>query len=240
MSNNLMSGYLLIPSLNRPARVQRLAESYVATSAEVPTLVLVDNNDPSLIEYFNLKLPLNWAIMLTQGVSMGDKVRAIWPIVSKLEFTMLANDDHVFKTDRWDVKVAAALRATNGMVSTADGWTDERNALPKGLTAWSGDLLRAVGYIFPKGLNHMFIDNIWRDIGLGAECWDVLDQVVVEHEHATRDEKWKDSTHLKSESFFHADAGRYMGWRNGSEYVQAIAAAKATVSPRLAFGLQPG
>lgn len=232
-----MSGYLIIPTLNRPKRLARLVESYLATQARVPTLVLIDSNDPSLIDYFNLKLPLNWAIVLTDGVSMGGKVQAVWPMINKADFVMLANDDHVFRTPGWDKICVDALK-TNAMVSTSDGWTDEKNTLPKGLTCWRGDLLRAVGYIFPKGLNHMFIDNVWRDIGLGANCWKVLDNVIVEHEHATRKEEWKDSTHNASEAFHAADAKRYMQWRNGGEYAKAVAA--ATGLSQRAFGPQPG
>jgi hypothetical protein len=218
-----VNGICLIPSYNRPKRLSRFFESYFDTNSEIGGLVLVDACDPACIEYFNLKTPSAWSIYLTGGRSMGDKCREAWRAATlPHDAVILLNDDHVLRTLEWDKRLMDQLNGRN-FISTSDGWrTNGKSTLPAGATAWSGPLLKAVGYIFPKGLNHMFIDNVWRDLGLATNCWQVDESIVVEHEHATRDQKFMDATHRQSESYHAADSARYMQWRNGGEFDEAV------------------
>ncbi len=155
---------------------------------------------------------------------MGDKVRELWGLYKDLEWVCLLNDDHVFPTKEWDKRLIYQLNGTN-FISCSDGWrTDGKRTLPAGATIWSGNLIRAVGYIYPPRLMHMFIDTLWMELGKYTGCWTLDESVVVEHEHATRKEEWKDDTHKKAESFYQDDLARYLEWRQGSEYSAAIRA----------------
>ena len=56
-----------------------------------------------------------------------------------------------------------------------------------GAIAWSGPLARAVGWIFPDGLNHIFHDDAWEALGRETACWQVHTEVMVKHLHEAKD-----------------------------------------------------
>lgn len=221
---------IIVPSRRRIERLKRFFQSAKETNTTSPITVLVDSRDylDNCDAYLNLEMDYMvgypWRTVVTSQESMGDKVREAWGIYKDLNWICLLNDDHVFRTKEWDKRLISQLDGTN-FLSCSDGWkTDGKKTLPAGATMWSGDLIRAVGYIFPNRLNHMFIDNVWMDLGKATGSWLLDESVVVEHEHATRMDEWKDDTHKKSESFLHGDGLRYVEWRDGGEKDLAIQA----------------
>jgi hypothetical protein len=70
--------------------------------------------------------------------------------------------------------------------------------LPVTATVWSMPLLEAIGWkIYPEGLAHLFIDNVWRDLGLATGCWKVVASAIVLHNHVLFGKAIEDSTHRK-------------------------------------------
>lgn len=190
---------ILLPSLNRPALLKKFFESYKATNATCPGLVLVDSEDFKKNEeaYIELDTPENWRIEDTgKAVSMGDKVRFIWPQVKDNQTIGLLNDDHFCITDEWDKKVDALLNGKN-MVSTNDGnWNFGSRVV--GLTAWSMPLLEAAGFpIFPRNLQHLCIDDVWKAVGESTGCWLETIKVDIHHRHAFKHEMEQDPTFQK-------------------------------------------
>ncbi len=190
---------ILLPSLNRPALLKRFFESYEATKASCRGLVLVDHADmeKNLEEYDKMALPDGWRLVDTgTAISMGDKTRFIWNEVKNEATIGLLNDDHFCVTEAWDKKVDALLNGTN-MVSTNDGnWNFGFRVT--GLTAWSMPLLEAAGFpIFPRNLQHLCIDDVWKAIGESTGCWLETNKIDIHHKHAFKNEMEKDSTFLK-------------------------------------------
>jgi hypothetical protein len=95
----------------------------------------------------------------------------------------------------WDVKLRDRLDGKN-FVSSNDRWMAPMKAATA--TAWSMPLLEALGWpIYPPGLQHLFIDDIFEAIGRGAGCWRICMDVVVEHRHVLNGRGAKDETHDK-------------------------------------------
>lgn len=191
-----MNGLILLPTLNRPVLLKRFIDSYVETKAEVPVWILVDETDKS---YDGISTPDQIKFINTgPAVTMGDKCRYVWDDVKKdiPEWTGLLNDDHVCITPEWDKKVEALIDGTN-MVSTNDGyWNFGTNVV--GCTAWSMPLLESAGFpIFPRNLQHYFIDNIWKAIGDATGCWTETMTVNIEHRHVFRGLMEADDTFRK-------------------------------------------
>ena len=49
--------------------------------------------------------------------------------------------------------------------------------------AMTSDIVRALGYMCPPTLTHLFVDNFWLSLGRTADCIRYLPDVVVEHMH---------------------------------------------------------
>jgi hypothetical protein len=91
------------------------------------------------------------------------------------------DDDHRPRTKGWDSQLLDALREMGtGIVYGNDLLQGERLPTAPALTA---DIVKALGYMGPPTLHHLYVDNFWRDLGSAAGCLRYLSGVVVEHMH---------------------------------------------------------
>lgn len=200
-----MNGLILLPTLNRVELLKNFVKSYVETHACTTVWVLVDDKDfeANKVEYEIIidSWPLTFFLLKTgDKITMGDKVRRAYPLISpEIKWIGLLNDDHYCVTPEWDKKVEAMIDGTN-MVSTNDGfWNFGFRVV--GLTAWSMPLLKAVGFpIFPDGLDHLYIDDIWKALGESTGCWIETMKINIEHRHVYAGKSPEDETFRKVNS----------------------------------------
>src|SRR5215469_15503466 len=138
----------LLPSRGRPANLARFFVAYRSTSGSTPGMVLVDCDDYAAhaADYARLDFPLGWFLRVTTGATQHDKIREVWDWVKDCAWLGLIGDDCVPITKHWDRGLVERLDGSN-IVSCEDGWQ-----APKRLgNCWimAGELVRAVGYIFP-------------------------------------------------------------------------------------------
>lgn len=188
-----MNGMILLPSLNRIELLKRFFKSFKDTESELPGLLLIDKGDfiSKQTQYQALELPKNWKLVETTGITMADKVQEVWNDFIDLDFVILLNDDHILKTKHWDKAIASQISGVN-IIGTNDGWQAPRRLA--GATAWSCKVLRTIGWMFPPGCKHLFIDSAWEFIGSKAGAIRILMDVMVEHDHAFKHGN-KDTTH---------------------------------------------
>lgn len=189
-----MNGTCLLPSLNRPHLAKNFFEFYHQAESKVPGLLIVDHNDPRKAEYITLELPKNWRLVLTDAVTMGDKVRSVWDEIKDLDYVMILNDDHEPVTPGWDEKILAHMNDHN-VVCTNDGWVAPHRIC--GAICFSGGILRALGYMFVPGLHHLFSDDSWQYLFGKAQCANLLMDVLVRHNHAYKNKDLQDETFIK-------------------------------------------
>lgn len=198
---HVKNGILLLPSLNRIELLKRFFKSYHENKWEMPGWLLVDKGDylSKQLEYQELDLPGNWLIKQTTGVTMGDKCRELWDSYKDMEYVAILNDDHVICTPQGDKTMIASLRE-NMILGSNDGPTPDKPWMaPRklaGITIWSGKVLRTVGYMFPPGLHHLYIDDVWEQLGGKCGAIQILMNVCVHHDHIFAG-RVKDDTHAK-------------------------------------------
>ncbi len=234
----------LLPSRRRIANLQRFFAAYNTTGGTTPGMVIVDHQDwaDNNEAYLQIEetLPVNWHFAQTAGETQGDKLRELWPVLEGCAWLGLIGDDCVPETPGWDQLLVHELDCWN-LVSCNDGWQ-----APKRLgNCWimSGPLVRAVGYIFPPGMHHLYVDNVWETIGNEAKCWSCRMDVMVRHLHVLKGEAEADETHDKvygeqyaaamaaggpREGLWPVDFAAFMDWCDGptSERDIAIDAAR--------------
>ncbi len=186
----------LLPTLNRTKLLRRFLKSVRDTETSTPGLIIVDENDweKNLSAYANIAqdLPKDWLFKVTKAVKMGDKVREVWDEVKDQPWINLLNDDHVIITKHWDKRLEAKLDGTN-FVTCQDNYRSPQKA--SGATMFSMKLLETVGFpIYPEGMKHLFIDDLWEHIGYHTGCWDIDHSVVIEHKNQLWTPQERDST----------------------------------------------
>ena len=189
-----MIGCWLLPSLNRPTELEKFLETYKDTESSTPIWVLVDDTDPSLDWYRQIKMPEGSQMIFTKAVTMGDKVREVWGRFKDFDYVGILNDDHRLKTKHWDQKVISQINGTN-VISTNDGWVAPNRIC--GAICFSGKALRTLGYMFLPGQQHLYSDDLWAVLFGKSGANRILMDVLVEHEHVYKNPAKKDQTSEK-------------------------------------------
>lgn len=210
----------LVPSRRRPQSLEKCFKAYRDTNTTSSGFVIIDKVDYSdnKFEYDKLRFPLGWNLEISNGETMGDKVREIFDVYKEYYKAIgLMGDDNIPVTDRWDAKIAESLEDYL-MVSTDDGWyakSDEFNDRKiAGGAVWRSDLLIEIGYLYPPGLQHCFIDDLWEDLGKETKCWHTRMDVLVRHDHIVKLNQEPDSTNRKQMEFKLGDEAIYKEWFN--------------------------
>ena len=128
------------------------------------------------------------------------------------------NDDMLFRTDGWDRVVADALSSGPGIVYGDDLIHGER--LPTSPFI-SREILAALGWYALPTCEHLYIDDAWRELGLGIDRLRFLPEMVVEHIHpAVGKAEWDDGyERANNKAIVDRDHAAYLAWRNGQDYL---------------------
>lgn len=185
-------------------------------------LVLIQKDDLADLAdaYQALELPLGWRFVATLGESQGDKIREVHPIIEGADWVGLIGDDQVVKTEAWDRKLMSHLTGWN-VVTCNDNWIFNAptkfwgNGRFAGSPIFSGDLVRALGWIFLPETHQIFLDDTWEELGHLTGCWTRVADVLVEHNHFENGRAPRDETYAKGyDHYARIDIGHWQHWRD--------------------------
>ena len=203
----------LLPSRKRPHNLKNFFTHYSTSRATTPGIVLIDQQDYSELknEYDQIQLPINWKIRTTSSVRMGDKVQEVLhEILKENNWVGLLSDDHIPRTPEWDIKIVNSLTGWN-FISTDDGIFAPQGPGPCGAICYSGELIRKLGWIFPKGIYHCFHDDIWEILGRSTGSWQIRMDVLVEHNNAAK-AGHQDETHRMGHDNYESQRQQFIRW----------------------------
>lgn len=177
-----MKGLWLLPTRRRLTKLQSFFDAAMTNGMTTPGVCLVQAKE--LVElkdgYAAIRKPDNWKILPTTGEGLADKVREVWSATKNLDWVGLGCDDLSPQSPAWDTTLLAAITGRN-IVTCNDG--QQGNLRMSGITVFSGGVLRAMGYMAAPYFWHTYLDNLWEDIGRGANCWTYIYSVLIAHAH---------------------------------------------------------
>jgi hypothetical protein len=180
----LKEGLWLLPTKGRIKELKRFLNAAREMGTGTPGMILVNQSemdaDPSYYHAIERFMLDDWSLLPVKAESYGDAIRAVWPRIRDKAWVGLLADDLIPATSTWDKALIARLHGWN-FVSSNDGWQAPHRM--HGAVVFSGDLLRAVGWLFPPKLRHVFHDDIWEGIGRDTGCWHQAMDVMVKHLH---------------------------------------------------------
>lgn len=192
---------VIVPSRGRPDAARELAASFTETcTADTGLVFAVDADDEALPGYYlagtrtavavapapsSMVLALNLVAKAYAGISPKIRPFAI----------AFMGDDHRPRTVGWDAAYLDTLRELGtGMVYGDDLYQGEGVPTQVAMTA---DIVRALGYMAPPQLVHLFVDNFWLSLGRRAECIRYRPDVVIEHMHPVAGKAGWDEGHKR-------------------------------------------
>jgi len=228
---------MIIPTRGRPHAVRQLAEAFsLACTADTCLLIAVDSDDPELPAYEEAVVSSREVfagIDLTVRPTPGNMATALnmavevalndYPDAKAFGFM---GDDHRPRTTSWDARYLETLVGTPGIVYGND--LIHGVNLPTQF-AVSGEVVRALKFMSPAGLRHMYIDNYWRDIGRLTKSLTYVSDVVVEHMHpvASKSEYDEGYERVNAPEVFAHDAAvyeKYMKERSDADVATILTA----------------
>ena len=194
---------LLLPTRGRPALVQRLFHSLVETTKQLDDLEVVlyiDADDRETQETFSPSLRIS-KVIGAPGQTMG-KMNARCYEASSGRYVMLVNDDVIFRTRSWDLRVLESFDSFgDGIALVYGNDLDQGGAVPT-FPIVSRVVCDVLGEICPSGYRNLHIEShlfdIFNQLGnLGHHRIRYLDDVLFEHMHYTLGKAAYDSTYRK-------------------------------------------
>jgi hypothetical protein len=223
---------VIVPSRGRPEAVDAMARAFEETCrANTALMFVVDDDDPARQEYFDA----------APGSGVSVRADVTTTMVSALNYAAIAavkapdapyaigfmGDDHRPRTVGWDTAYLDALRQLgSGIVYGDDLVQGERLPTQCAMTA---DVVRALGWMAPPTLRHMYVDNFWRDLGVQAGCLRFLRDVVVEHLHPVAGTAEMDAGYerVNAPEVYATDRAAYRDFCASGGFAAAVSAVRA-------------
>lgn len=215
---------VIVPSRGRPEATDEVAEAFADTcTADTALIFAIDGDDPMCRDYAPTGPDVIQAVVVQQSGTMVSALNTAALAVASTPDAPFAigfmGDDHRPQTTGWDQAYLDALREMKTGIVYGDDLLQGKN-LPT-QCAMTSDIVKALGYMAPPALSHLYVDNFWRDLGLAAGCLRYLPEVIIEHRHpvagkAEWDEGYK---RVNSAEMYRSDAQAYADY--GREQFEA-------------------
>lgn len=218
MTANLL---MIVPSRGRPHNVSELCEAWAATTTGAADLmVVVDADDPMLDEYgtANRTLLPHQQTVLPERLRLGPTLNAVAEAeAGRYRAVGFMGDDHRPRTVGWDARYLQALDDMGTGIVYGNDLLQGPN-LPTQV-AMTSDIVTTLGWICPPGMVHMWLDNVWLDLGQGIDRLRYLPDVIVEHMHYSAGKSGLDQGYVEvnAPEAFEQDRLRYEDWRRLSK-----------------------
>lgn len=171
---------VVVPTRGRPVNAKTLLEAWADTgTTRADLMFVVDDDDPCLSEYRSV-VPQRW-LTVGKRERLGPTLnREAMRWADTYEVVGFMGDDHVPRTDGWDLSVLYALRRPGVRVAYGnDLLQGERLATA---VFMHGDLISALGYMCPPHQIHLYLDDFWMLLGR-AVGMTYMPDTVIEHVH---------------------------------------------------------
>lgn len=193
---------VIVPSRGRPQNMLRLLNAWESTrrmsSVRAELWAVIDHDDPCRRDYeyllsdarpyFGIYIPAPPRTPI--GSLLNELARNLRWDVKRIGFM---GDDHLPQTGCWDGAVVDALDSLgSGIVYGNDLLQGERLPTAAFMTS---DIVRTLGHMCLPTLEHLYIDDYWRELGRAMGRLRYLPEVVIEHLHPAAGKAARDLTY---------------------------------------------
>ena len=173
MNTNLV----ILPTRSRPDSAERCINALKEHSVCSDFVIAIDDDQADLyprldgVTYeVNPRLRMNGTLNLVAN-KYADKYETIY----------FLGDDHLVQTPNWDEYLSKAIASKGYGLAYGNDLLQKQNLATA--VMMSTNIIRAVGYMAPPKLVHLFMDNFWMTLGLKINSLYYFDDVIIEHLH---------------------------------------------------------
>lgn len=217
-------GVWFLPSRNREDRARACMQACIDTGQRAAGLLIEDGCDYRL-RFLNLRYPRWGHVVLDEHHELAGALNAGWEAWRGKSWYGVISDGIRPQTQDWDRLMIAAMEGRYIVSCSDSGWREDTRLA--GIHVIPGWIVEALGYLYPKGLTHLYIDDVWEHIGQALGNWRYLPDVKVIDRHwanpvHTADADANNKRTFKGQPFAEADRQRFLEWRFRGEFTEAI------------------
>lgn len=200
---------VLCPTKGRPRQAVETHKSFLSTKTLADTQLLFIVNEGDEQDYPDLPV-----VTVPQRAWMNEVLQegadSVLARPAPPDIIGFIGDDNRFRTDGWDVLVTEAL--SEGGIAYGNDLAQGEN-LPAHVFVTTA-IVKALGWFGLPGSHHLYLDNTWKALGVGADCLHYLPNVVVEHLHPSFGKGQMDKSYRVSnaESTYGHDSAVFHRW----------------------------
>lgn len=227
---------MLCPSRTRPWAAHEAFLSFKDTRElrDAAFLAVVDNDDPNLKSYQHLEVPIEFEEPRGGMVAQLNAVAMRYAEV--FDYIGFMGDDHRLRTPGWDVAFTNALEANGGGLAYGNDLFWPKGEIPTQIVM-STSIIRALGWMALPSCQHLYVDNVWRDLGDGADALFYFPRYIIEHLHPAAGKASWDEQYLRlnSDERYAADRKAYEVWVE-TQAAEDIARVRTSLTRHLESG----
>lgn len=171
------------------------------------TYLLLDDDD--MHRYISVDLPKHWIPFIAPRAPIAHRLQQIFEQFPNESYYGLLGDDLVPRTEGWDVKLIE--------VAGSDGVAFAKDSIYNGSFAShpviGGDLVREIGWLSLPGLDHLYVDAVWTEIGRRRGVLRYVGDVTVEHMHFSNSKAAYDQTYRDHARYADSDKRKFEIWK---------------------------
>jgi len=229
---------VLVPSRGRPQNISRLRFACAAT-CQLKTVLHFgfDDDDPALTDNIKMVSPARYTI--GPRMHLAAWTNRLAQMNTDSPYLCSLGDDMVPTSPGWDRLLVQAQQELGGGFTYPElgrGIQHGRQPdIPEAIVI-DTRIVSALGWMCLPDLTHWYVDNVWRDLGLGAGCFRYVPDAVVLHKHPNVPGGDKpDRTYHDAAKSYDRDAAAYRRWRlrRMREDVSAVRRVRAEIADPL-------
>lgn len=201
---------ILLPTRGRPHNLDRFITAVEGTAEDWHLYVRLDTDDPQAAQYDEILSAKHPRISVFHGdrIRFGPSLNEMAACAERdgVSHVGMFGDDVVPETEGWDTQLVEALGDNLGVAYGDDGLRNKHAPdLPTHYVTQT-EVYRRLGYLAPPAIQHLFLDNVARDIGKYLKNF-VYAPVKIRHLHP-----WAEGEHLHDATY--SEGGRNAKIRN--------------------------
>lgn len=206
--------YILIPTRDRPETIWRLIDSWLRerdNNGNSELIIIVDSDQKELYHklFEEIHMGIN-VVIIKKGYKLVPKLNIVANAVINGEFGEVLGigfmgDDCVFRTS-WETEIVRQLKESKGFAYANDLLKGEE--IPNNVFIHR-DIIEKLGFMCPKVLQHYYIDNYWKDLGIKIHNIRYFPNIIIEHMHHSNGKARKDDLYKRSEVLLDIDKLAY-------------------------------
>lgn len=186
---------LLVPSRGRPENIARLVQALEDTQSNIDLKVGIDEDDPKLQEYKRLA---GFELVVGERKKFGGTFNEMSMNNLDYKYIHFVGDDMCPRTEKWDELMRKELEELGtGIVYGNDLYQGINIATQ---WAFTSDIPKTLGYAVPPGFVHLFIDNMYMELGKSIDRLVYMPSVIIEHIHPAAGKAEQDQTYVEANS----------------------------------------